>query len=121
MPMLKLNRNATGVPWTKVSNHLFDEIMPFLRDTELRVLLIVIRYTKGWMVPREHVFLSYRMLSKKTGRQPVSIAKAIRELERKGLVERTLELSTERIHIRTKGHQICTAKRAPNKQTTHKE
>lgn len=40
-------------PWHPVPIRLVDEVMPHLRDTELRVLLVVLRQTWGWKVDRE--------------------------------------------------------------------
>lgn len=95
MPMLKLLERGRNLPWTKIPNQILDRELPDLKDTELRVLLTLYRFTKGWRVPQEHAFLTYRLLAKRTGRQPLAISKAIRNLEKKGYVKRTLELSTE--------------------------
>ncbi len=38
--------------WHPVPTRLVDTVMPRLRDTELRVLLIVLRQTWGWKVDR---------------------------------------------------------------------
>ena len=97
-------------------NHLMDQLMPSLRDTELRVLLVLIRYTIGWKAPREHAFLTYGFLCRRTGRQSEAIARAIRNLERLGLIRRTLELSTERLHGRNSLIGIHPALSEDNKQ-----
>jgi len=39
-------------PWHPVPTRLVDAVMPRLRDTELRVLLIVLRQTWGWRMDR---------------------------------------------------------------------
>lgn len=39
-------------PWHPVPTRLVDTVMPRLRDTELRVLLVVLRQTWGWKVDR---------------------------------------------------------------------
>jgi hypothetical protein len=56
--MLKLTLKGSAIPRTKMPNHLVDQVMPKLRDTELRVLLVLLRYTVGWQVPRDHAFLT---------------------------------------------------------------
>lgn len=60
--------------------------MPTLRDTELRVLLVVLRSTVGWNREGVAVSLTYRTLVRRTGRQSEAIAAALRSLEAKGLV-----------------------------------
>ena len=42
----------TKVPWHPVPTRLVDEVMPALKDTELRVLLVVLRQTWGWQADR---------------------------------------------------------------------
>jgi hypothetical protein len=39
-------------PWHPVPARLVDTVMPHLRDTELRVLLVVLRQTWGWKIDR---------------------------------------------------------------------
>lgn len=58
--------------------------MPKLRDTELRVLLTVLRQTTGWN--RGSVTLTYEALKRKTGREETALARSIRSLEDQGLI-----------------------------------
>lgn len=107
------------IPWCKVPNHLFDQILPSLGDTELRVLLVAQRYTAGWMRPRSSIFLSYRKLCERTGRGPDAVIRAVRVLAAKGLLEISLELSTEAQAARKERSTQPTPKsRGPN---TNKE
>jgi hypothetical protein len=76
---------------TPVSNFLLDKVMPRLRDTELRLLLIVIRQTSGWLQPdgtrKKADWLSHFQLKRKTGRSSAAISKAIDVLVRAKLVQ----------------------------------
>ena len=74
--------------WTKLPNFLVDKLLPTLKDTELRVLLVLLRQTAGWNKTGAATILSYRQLKMKTGRQSEAIAKAIRSLEARGLIHR---------------------------------
>lgn len=118
MPMLKLLDKGNQLPWTKTPNALFDEFMPKLKDTELRIYLILIRYTLGWRVPRKHVFLTYDRLSSLTGRKVAAIANALKGLEAKGYLVRTLELSTELLSIRQAAHRKRHTESEGNIKTT---
>ncbi len=99
MPMLKLLEKVPQSPWTKMPNSLLDEVMSSLKDTELRILLILMRHTLGWRVPRKHAFLTYDLLCRRTGRKSAAVAKALKGLEAKGFLIRALELSTERLTL----------------------
>lgn len=86
MPKLKLNLPLTHRNWTKLPNHLVDKLLPSLTDTELRVLLIVLRQTVGWNRPGVAVTVPYRKLTRLAGRSSTTVVKAVRSLEGKGLV-----------------------------------
>lgn len=77
-----------------VPNRLFDEILPKLSDTELRVLLIVLRQTwgfregddlGGWRYKRRD-WISHRQLLQKTGRKSEAVSKAIQSLVAASLI-----------------------------------
>ena len=76
---------------TPVSNFLLDKVMPRLRDTELRLLLIVIRQTSGWLqadgTRKKADWLSHFQLKRKTGRSSAAISKAIDVLVRAKLIQ----------------------------------
>jgi len=69
-----------------VPNVLLDRLMPELRDTELRVLLVLLRETTGWNRGGQAVSLPYRLLARRTGRHSEALVSAVASLERRGLV-----------------------------------
>ncbi|MCC7434212.1 MAG: hypothetical protein IT363_05970 [Methanoregulaceae archaeon] len=85
MPIVKLSKIGELTPWTKTPNIVIDKLMPTLRDTEFRVLVILIRSTMGWNRSGA-VVLSYRTLKQRTGRSSEAIANALRRLEAQGVI-----------------------------------
>ena len=85
--------NAGAVP---VPNTLFDEVMPALKDTELRALLVVVRQTLGWREGRgdgnggarfkRRDWLSHSQLVRRTGRGSEAVSSAISSLVARGLI-----------------------------------
>jgi hypothetical protein len=73
-----------------VPNALFDGLLPTLRDTELRVLLVVIRATVGWRDRQGRVkardWISHGQLVKRTGRGSEAVSGAVDRLVRYGLI-----------------------------------
>lgn len=69
-----------------VPNPVLDALLPDLKDTELRVLLVLVRQTFGWNRPHRPVVLSYRALKERTGRESEAIARAIGSLRARGLI-----------------------------------
>ncbi len=88
MPRLKLNLYPPNINWTKTPNVILDRLMPVLKDTELRVLLALVRQTYGWHRDDRTVILSYKTLKERTGRQSAAIANALVSLTSKGLINR---------------------------------
>ncbi|MBI4160047.1 replication protein [Candidatus Wolfebacteria bacterium] len=86
--MEKIIPNTTQVP-----NVVLDEWLPNLKDVELRVLLIIIRQTLGWIEDKEtgrrkeRDWISRWQLMKKTGRGHSSVSAAIEKLSRNGIIE----------------------------------
>ncbi len=76
-------------PWTKTPNIIIDKLMPMLRDTEMRVLLILLRSTVGWNRADHPVMLSYSMLMQRSGRSSEAISNALKALEDHGLIHIT--------------------------------
>jgi hypothetical protein len=80
----QLQPNTTQVP-----NIVIDEWMPVLKDTEIRVLLIVIRQTLGWIEAdgtgrrKERDWISRSQLVEKTQRSAKHISAAIKTLVEK--------------------------------------
>ncbi len=86
--MDKILPNTTQIP-----NVVFDELLPRLKDVELRVLLIVIRQTLGWVEDREtgrrkeKDWISVHQFEIKTGCKRWAIGKAISSLIQADLIE----------------------------------
>lgn len=80
-PKNKLQPNTTQVP-----NIIFDEWLPKLRDTELRVLLIVTRQTLGWIEDvatgrrKERDWISRGQLMQKSGKGHTQVSAAVEVL-----------------------------------------
>jgi predicted transcriptional regulator len=89
MPKIKLKLMGSMTPWTKTPNIIIDKLMPMLRDTEMRVLLILLRSTVGWNRGEHPVMLSYSMLMQRSGRSSEAISKALKALEDRGLIHIT--------------------------------
>lgn len=83
---------AVAQPWHPVPNRLTDEVLPRLKDTELRVLLIVVRATWGWRSApgkgqrKRRDWLSHGQLCRRTGRGSVAVSGAVDGLVRAGLL-----------------------------------
>ncbi|MHB8636726.1 MAG: hypothetical protein ACYC96_09670 [Fimbriimonadaceae bacterium] len=89
MPKLKLNLPIYAANWTKTPNLVIDKLMPELKDTELRVLLVLIRQTIGWRREGRVAVLSYRTLMRQTGRSSEAIGNALKSLKARGLIHST--------------------------------
>ncbi len=89
MPKIKLKLMGSMTPWTKTPNIFIDKLMPMLRDTEVRILLILLRSTVGWNRADHPVVLSYSMLMQRSGRSSEAISKALKALEDHGLIHIT--------------------------------
>ena len=77
---------------TPFPNALLDEAMPALRDTEWRVLCVVVRATLGWRgrqagKRRASDWLTRGQLRRRTGRQSEALSAAVDALVRRGLIE----------------------------------
>ena len=77
---------------TRVSNILFDTYLPKLSESELKVLLIIIRQTLGWVdpiskKPKEWDWISKVFFVKKTGLSKRSVGTAIASLIAKQLIQ----------------------------------
>lgn len=98
-------------PWHPIPVRLVDTVMPHLKDTELRVLLVVLRQTWGWKADRTNVdkpeasqqthaskkptnkqatkrrdWLSHRQLCRRTGRGSDAVSAAVASLTTSGLI-----------------------------------
>ncbi len=89
--------------WHPVPLRLVDEVMPRLRDTELRIMLVVLRQTWGWRADRSEGgkhkhgekhggkhkrrdWLSHRQLCRRTGRGSDAVSGAVASLVEAGLL-----------------------------------
>ncbi len=73
-----------------VPNVLFDDLLPTLKDTEVRVLLVVLRATLGWRDKEGRTktrdWLSHAQLVRRTGRGSEAVSSAVGVLVRRGLI-----------------------------------
>ncbi len=77
-----------------IPNVLFDQVMPQLGDTELRVLLVVLRQTLGWREGsdlggwrfKRRDWITHRQLVHKTGRGSEAVSGAVNSLVSAGLI-----------------------------------
>lgn len=78
---------------TPFPNGLIDEVMPTLRDTEWRLLCVVVRHTLGWRdgsqkgQRKASDWLTHRQLKAQTGRDSEAISKAVDALVKRGIIE----------------------------------
>jgi len=92
---------------TYVPNEIFDQYLPYLNKAELKVLMVVLRQTLGWIDPKtknrklkDWITLSFFVRKTRLSRKSVSLA--IRELIEKELIvvldnrERELRKSKDR-------------------------
>ncbi len=86
----------SSLPYPKESapfpNYLVDEVMPTLRDTEWRILCIVVRQTLGWVSAdgkgrKEYDWLSQSQFKRRTGRASEAVSKAVDVLVKRMLIE----------------------------------
>lgn len=82
---------------TQVPNDLFDVHLPELSGAELKVILTIIRKTRGWH--KEIDAVSYSQLVELTGLSRQSVATAISELENKKLLLIDREKKTSKYEI----------------------
>jgi len=73
--------------YTKLYNYLIDDYIPKLSESELKVLLVVVRLTIGWFKHRDRITRTYLM--KKAGLSAKSTSRAIALLEQKKLIRIT--------------------------------
>ena len=88
MPRIRVLIPNLAHSWTKVPNILFDKLMPDLKDTELRVLLLMIRQTNGYGREGRAVILPYHQLTKRTGRASEAVSLALKSLATRGLIHK---------------------------------
>ena len=71
-------------PFVPVPSAYLDDVMPWLTDTEWRVLIVVLRQTVGWKKERDWITRS--QIAYKTGRSQDAVTRAVEGLVRVGLI-----------------------------------
>jgi hypothetical protein len=79
---------------TPFPNYLLNDVMPGLKDTEWRLLCLVVRQTLGWKDPatgsrKTRDWMTRGQLMKKTGRNSEALSKALDSLVKQRMVEVT--------------------------------
>jgi DNA-binding MarR family transcriptional regulator len=79
-------------PTTPFPSALLDQVMPTLKDTEWRLLCVIVRQTLGWRDAatggrKKWDWLTQRQLIRRTGRSSEAISRAINSLVRHGIIE----------------------------------
>lgn len=72
--------------YTQTPNDLFDHWLPLLKESELKVLLVIMRKTFGWHKIRDAISIS--QLMKMTGLARETVVDAARTLQQNGIVKR---------------------------------
>lgn len=77
---------------TPFPNRLLDEAMPHLKDTEWRVLCVIVRQTLGWGLKdgkgrKKNDWLTQAQLVRKTGRDRAALSRAVDALVQRELIE----------------------------------
>jgi len=83
---------------TQIPNMFFDELIPTLKEGELRVLLVIMRQTFGWHKQWDRIPLS--QLMKKTGMEKRAVCNSVNSLIGKGMVNKhkTGKCGTEQVY-----------------------
>jgi hypothetical protein len=73
--------------WTETPNDLFDEYMALMGNAELRVVLAIVRQTRGWH--RTSTKFSISKLRRMTGLSHNGVTSGAKQAEARGLITRT--------------------------------
>jgi hypothetical protein len=84
-------RQSALLHTTPFPNVLLDEAMPRLRDTEWRLLCVIVRQTLGWHDTsangrKQRDWLTQAQMKRRTGRNSAALSKALDALVRNGLI-----------------------------------
>ena len=77
-------------PFTPFPSVLVDAVMPTLKDTEWRLLCVIVRQTLGWQDKRQRGasdWLTHSQLKARTGRASAAVCGAVDVLVRRGMIE----------------------------------
>lgn len=80
-----MQRSQPLLRTTRFPNVLLDAVMPTLKDTEWRVLCVVVRQTIGF--GKDNNWISRHQLKFRTHRESEAISKAVDSLVKRGLIE----------------------------------
>ena len=86
-PEVQLSQIGAFVPFPTA---LMDEQMPFLKDTEWRLLCVIVRQTLGWQSGKgrkKRDWMSQTQLMARTGRNSAALSAALDVLVRRNLIE----------------------------------
>ena len=70
--------------YTQTPNDLFDHWLPLLKESELKVLLVIMRKTFGWHKVRDRISIS--QLARLTGLTEETVVIATKSLQKKGVI-----------------------------------
>jgi phage replication O-like protein O len=76
--------------FTRTPNVIFDDLMRKLTDSELRVLLVIVRKTLGWR--RENQSMSFAIMADLAGVNRSSAIRAVEGLSSMGLIEKSEQM-----------------------------
>lgn len=85
-------RTETLGPFVMLPLDFMDRLMPALMESEWRVLLVILRQTRGWVAADGHAgrkdrdWISMGQFARKTGLHRDSIGRAVESLVRLGLI-----------------------------------
>ena len=96
--MVELNRtarrssNSFSKGHTPFPNWLLDTVMPDLKDTEFRLLCLIVRQTQGWHDPKtgdrkKSDWITRSQMMAKTGRNSAALSRALEVLVKQELIE----------------------------------
>jgi hypothetical protein len=75
--------------FTQIPNLLFDEMLPHLKEGELRVLMVIMRQTFGWG-NKEWDRISITQMMAKTGMERRAVIRSVKSLDKKGLITKVV-------------------------------
>jgi len=83
-----------NTPITQVPNYLFDQFLPILSEAELKVYLVILRQTVGWVITgtkkrKQRDRITNAQFQKKTGLSKRCISNTIQRLLLRKLIEVT--------------------------------
>lgn len=95
MPNSNVPRSEFLTPFVAFPSLLIDRVMPTLKDTEWRLLCVIVRQTIGWNAHghrhKRRDWMTQRQLMARTGRNSAALSNALNTLVRRRLVDATDE------------------------------